>query len=176
MKELPTVKPLPDPGLHDPGLGVFLAISSHLTGYSEVELEGTGMLIDYFSTLMKEQDHEGVRTFLLKAEEILGLRQKEAIKSAIMRDFISLPATASRHNTPFDELNYQGLAQRITILWYTGVWTTMNWLGLKSQPERTAIISGRAYQQGLIWLTAETHPAGAKQPGYGSWSQKPGIT
>jgi hypothetical protein len=128
---------------------------------------------DYFATLMKEQDHEGVRRFLLKAEEILGLRQDEAIEAAIKRNFIELPATASRPNTPFDEMNYQGLAQRITILWYTGVWTTMNWLGKKSQQDRTAIISAQAYAQGLIWLTAKTHPAGAKQPGYGSWSLMP---
>jgi hypothetical protein len=159
--------------MSDPGLPVFRAVSSHLTGYSEVDLEGTGMLTDYFTALMKEQDHEGVRLFLLKAEEILGLQPSGAIEAAIQQYFIELPATASRRNTPFDEMSYQGLAQRITILWYTGVWTTMNWLGTKSQPDRTAIISGRAYQQGLIWLTAHTHPAGAKQPGYGSWSRKP---
>jgi len=159
--------------MSDPGLPVFRAISSHLTGYSEVDLEGTGMLTDYFTTLMKEQDHEGIRLFLLKAEEILRLHLSDAIEPAIIRHFIELPATASRPNTPFDEISYQGLAQRITILWYTGVWTTMNWLGKKSQPDRTAVISARAYQQGLIWLTAQTHPAGAKQPGYGSWSRKP---
>jgi len=159
--------------MSDPGLPVFRAISSHLTGYSEVELEGTGMLTDYFVTLMKEQDHEGLRQFLLTADEILKLRPVEAIEAAIKSNFIKLPDTASRPNTPFDEMSYQGLAQRITILWYTGVWTTMNWLGKKSQQDRTAIISARAYQQGLIWLTAETHPAGAKQPGYGSWSLKP---
>jgi hypothetical protein len=159
--------------MSDPGLPVFRAISSHLTGYSEVELEGTGMLTDYFTTLMKEQDHEGVRKFLLKADEILNLGKAKEIEAAIKRHFIELPLTAWQSNPPFDELSYQGLAQRITILWYTGVWTTMNWLGKKSQQERTAIINARAYAQGLVWLTAETHPAGAKQPGYGSWSRRP---
>jgi hypothetical protein len=161
------------PKMPDPSLPVFLAISSYLTGYSEDELEGTGMLSDFFATLMKEQDHEGVRRFLLKAEEVLELRDCDAIQAAIRMNFIDLPSTAVRPNTPFEQMHFQGLAQRITILWYTGAWTTMNGLEIKSQDDRTVIVSGRAYVNSLVWVTAQTHPAGAKQPGFGSWSVSP---
>jgi hypothetical protein len=155
----------------DPDLGTFLAISSVLTGCSEAELEGTGMLDDYFCVLMKEQDHEGVRAFLAKAEEILA--HKGTIQEEIKMTFIDLPDTATRPNPPFDQMGYDGLAQRIILLWYTGIWTTMNWKDEKTQPERTAMVSAQAYQQGLIWETAGTHPSGAKQPGYGSWHEPP---
>jgi hypothetical protein len=157
----------------DPDLPVFRAISSLLTGFSETDLEGTGMLDEYYRVLMKEEDHEGVRAFLIKAEEIVKLGPGAQAKAAIQQAFIDLPETASQPNPPFDEMSYQGLAQRIILLWYTGNWTTMNWKDTRSQQDRTAIVSARAYQEGLIWVTAETHPAGAKQPGFGSWSKPP---
>jgi hypothetical protein len=155
----------------DPDLGVFLQISAALTGYSEVKLESTGMLDDYFCVLMKEQDHEGVRAFLAKAKQILP-PNADVIKN-IKKAFIDLPNTATRTNTPFDQMSYNGLAQRIILLWYTGIWTTMNWKGTKSQDDRTAVVSAQAYQEGLIWETAGTHPSGAKQPGFGSWHEPP---
>ena len=37
----------------------------------------------------------------------------------------------------------------------------------------TRIISAEAYMEGLLWRAAGTHPQGAKQPGYGSWSFPP---
>lgn len=155
----------------DPDLKFFVAISAALTGYSEIELAGTGMVDDYFCVLMKEQDHEGVRAFFDKVEELL--KKPATLGSQIKEAFIDLPPSASGLNPSFDQLSYKGLAQRIILLWYTGVWTTMNWLDTKSQRDRTTIVSAEAYQQGLIWETAGTHPAGAKQPGFGSWQAAP---
>ena len=44
---------------------MFLVISSHLTGFSEEDLQGTGMLETYYCVLMKEEDHGGkYRAFL----------------------------------------------------------------------------------------------------------------
>ena len=161
-----TTKPLADSDLP-----VFLKISARLTGFSEAELEGTGMVIDYYSTLMKEEDHEGVRAFLQKADEVL--KKREVTDQEIQRVLMQPSIATSQLDPPFDQMIYEGLARRIILLWYTGVWTTMNWLEQKSEQERTAVVSARAYEQSLIWVTAETHPAGAKEPGFASWSRPP---
>jgi hypothetical protein len=154
----------------DPDLPVFLALSSHLTGFSQVELQGTSMLETYYCTLMREDDQEGVRGFFRKAKQIL---ESENTIQEIKETFIDLPVSTAGSNPPFDQMPYQGLAQRIILLWYTGIWTTMNWSDQKSQQDRTAMVSAQAYEEGLIWVAAETHPAGAKQPGYNSWSKPP---
>jgi hypothetical protein len=154
----------------DPDLPVFLSLSSHLTGFSVVELQGTGMLETYYFTLMKEDDQDGVRGFFQKASQVL---KSGNIVQEIRKTFIPLPASPTGSSPPLDQLPYQGLAQRIILLWYTGIWTTMNWIDQKSQQERTAMVSAQAYEEGLIWVAAETHPAGAKQPGHGSWSDPP---
>jgi hypothetical protein len=154
----------------DPDLPVFLKLSEKLTGFSEEDLQGTGMLETYYYVLMKEQDQEGIRAFFKKADQVL---KNSDVHAEIKAAFIDLPDTATRPQTPFDQMQYEGLAQRIILLWYTGIWTTMNWKDKLSQNARTAMVSAEAYKEGLIWVAAETHPAGAKQPGYGSWSRKP---
>lgn len=152
------------------GFDVFLNISAQLTGFSKEELAGTGMHETYYyDTLMREADQVTVRSFLSKAKEILdngvGIDQK------IKRCFV-LP-TGQGPSLDYDRMPYDGLARRVILLWYTGIWTTMNWKDKKEQRDRTAMVSAEAYKQGLIWTAAETHPAGANQPGYSSWSKKP---
>jgi hypothetical protein len=162
----------------DPDLPVFCSISSVLTHFSQVGLEGTGMLEEYFYILMKEQDHEEVRAFLRRAKDILDTikdplnltpTNEATVRSAFYAPFD--PAVPSR--TPFEAMPYQGLAQRIILLWVDGTWTTMNDKDTKSEQDRTVVPSARAYQQALKWAIAETHPAGAKQPGFNSWSAPP---
>jgi hypothetical protein len=161
------------PVVTDAGLSTFRALSSHLTGFAEDDLEGTGMVNDYYRVLMQEQDHEGVRAFLSEAESILKLKSDMQIHAELKRVFVESPVAAQQPDPPFDQLSYQGLAQRIILLWYTGIWTTMNGRDTQSQQERTALVSSPAYLEGLIWGTADTHPAGGKQPGFGSWSMRP---
>ena len=55
---------------------------------------------------------------------------------------------------------YNGLAKNIITMWYMG-----NWMN--------TVINPQSYVQGLIWGVAETHPPGAKQPGYASWASAP---
>jgi hypothetical protein len=169
MPKIELITPLKPENI-DPDLPVFLALSSHLTGFSQVELKSTGMLETYYFTLMKEDDQEGVRGFFRTAKQIL---ESGDTVQEIKETFIDLPVAAAGSNPPFDQMPYQGLAQRIILLWYTGIWTTMNWSDQKSQQERSAMVSAQAYEEGLIWVAAETHPAGSKQPGYNSWSKPP---
>ena len=133
----------------------------------------------YYYTIMKEDGQDLVRSFFERAKEILGGNDRDVDKK-IRTEFIPKqdikPGTQS---PPLDTLPYQGLAQRIILLWYTGNWTTMNGLdkelkeGGRNEWGRTAAVSAEAYKSGLIWTVAETHPAGAKHPGYQSWSIKP---
>jgi hypothetical protein len=148
----------------DRDLPTFLKISATLTGYSEEDLEGTGMLETYYYTIMKEQDLKMVRGFFQKAAELL--HTKPGLERRIEHVFIR----PTQKNPPV--FPYDGLARRIILLWYTGIWTTTNW---KDNPDiqKTAMVNTEAYMQGLIWRTAGTHPTGARPPGYGSWAECP---
>lgn len=156
------------------GLQTFLKLSARLTGFSEVELLERGMLESYYYTIMKENDQDLVRSFFQKAKEILGGDPAE-IDRKICADFIhEQHIECGKPAPPLNTLPYQGLAQRIILMWYTGNWTTMNGLDKNiSEQARTAAVSAEAYKSGLIWTVAETHPAGARYPGYQSWRTKP---
>jgi hypothetical protein len=155
------VIPATRPRITEPGFQSFIRISARLTGFSEEELLGTGMQETYYYVIMKELDQDNVRAFFGKTDEILN--GKKGIEENIRKYFIP----------PCGETPYAGLAQRIILMWYTGIWTTMNGSDTKKPDQRTAMISAATYQQGLIWTVAETHPAGARQPGYNSWSKPP---
>lgn len=172
----------------EPDLPIFRDFSAILTGFSPEQLEEKGMLETYYYTIMKEDDEDGeVKKFFLKAEAVLKKSDAE-IKKIIPIEFLPDQKVGPlKPAGPIDLLPFHGLAQRIIMMWYTGNWTTMN--GLKKEKKenekegrdpntrnefgRTAAVSAEAYKNGLIWTVAKTHPAGAKQPGYESWSIKP---
>lgn len=128
---------------------VFLEISVHLTGYNEMELLGTGMSDSYFNVVMNKNSVAVVESFLAASEDILQRNKgdlkkiNEEILSKLMPDAF-----------------YDGLAQNIITMWYMG-----NWMN--------EMVSPQSYTQGLIWNAADSHPPGAKQPGYGSWHEAP---
>jgi hypothetical protein len=130
---------------------IFLRISVCLTGFSEMELLGTGMLENYFNVMVNKNSVSVVDSFLSESEKILQnnsdlKKLNEEIGNRLMPDSL-----------------FNGLAKNIITMWYMGSW--MN-----------DIISPQTYVQGLIWNAAQTHPPGAKQPGYGSWSTLPFTT
>lgn len=131
------------------GMDTFLAISVHLTGYNEMELLGTGMLEPYFNVVMNKNSVNVVEAFLAASADILQ-RNKGDLKK--------INAEIASQLMP--DACYEGLAQNIITMWYMG-----NWMN--------EMVSSQAYIQGLIWNAAETHPPGAKQPGYGSWHNPP---
>lgn len=128
---------------------IFLEISVHLTGYSEMELLGTGMLEPYFNVVMNKNSIAVVESFLTASEGILR-RNKGDLKKINEEILAQLMPDAL----------YNGLAQNIITMWYMG-----NWMN--------EMVSPQSYTQGLIWNAAESHPPGAKQPGYGSWHMPP---
>lgn len=140
---------------------LFLEISSLLTGFNKTELQGTGMVATYYNCVAnvpqnpnysdedKKENSVNVAFFFAEVREILdqskgnGEKLTAAIASRLM------PISA-----------YNGLAQSIAALWYTGNWGSN-------------VVTARSYIQGLMWGVAEAHPPGAKQPGFGSWSIAP---
>lgn len=127
----------------------FLDISVFLTGFNKMELLGTGMLETYFNVVMNMNNVALVESFLAESEKILAKNQGNAEK--INNEIL--------HKLMPDSL-YSGLAKNIITMWYMG-----NWMN--------TVINPQSYVQGLIWGVAETHPPGAKQPGYASWSTAP---
>jgi hypothetical protein len=63
-----------------------------------------------------------------------------------------------------NHVNLGPIAKNIIRLWYLGTW---------QKDKSTIVVSAKAYQEGLIWKVMHTHPPGAKQPGFGSWSDLP---
>ena len=138
-------------------LKLFLDISVKLTGFSESELTGTGMLDTYYNTLLQNTVEEDIRYFFQHVKSILKApKQTQAgIEEAISTQLI-----------PNSE--YGALAKNIIMLWYTGNLFNMS---ITAQPNQ--VVNAESYIQGLMWTAGHTHPPGAKQPGYGSWANPP---
>lgn len=134
----------------------FLDISVALTGFSEMELLGTGMLDEYYTTLVENTNPAVLEAFLAESDKILKANAGNANARDKAIGTKLLPPTAGKD----DVSPYDGIASAIISMWYLG-----NWKG--------APISPQAYVQGLIWGVAQSHPPGAKQPGYDSWSRLP---
>jgi hypothetical protein len=136
---------------------LFLAISVRLTGFEAVELEGTGMTQTYFDTLSNNTAADVLALFFEEAAAILALPDDEAIDAAIRSRLMP-------------DSSYDATAKVIILMWYTGEW--YSGIGESANVASTQI-DGPSYVQGLMWEAAETHPPGAKQPGYGSWAEPP---
>lgn len=150
----------------DPDFRSFLEISVYLTGFTKIELISTGMLETYFFTIMKEQDQDNARLFFKKAAQIVQLKKLVAIEKAITAEL--MPALGAEE-IKYKDQPYEGLARRIILLWYEATWTPVG-----DGQSGSYIVSSEAYTRGLVWQAAETHPPGARQPGYYSWSKPPG--
>jgi hypothetical protein len=130
----------------------FLSLSILLTGFNRTELESTGMIETYFQTLIDRTEASILKPFFENVVDILKIvavvNRDAAITSQLMPDSA-----------------YNGVAKRIILMWYEGLWVTAVF-----PPQ---VISSLAYAQGLMWTAAKTHPSGAKQPGFGSWQREP---
>jgi hypothetical protein len=136
-------------------LNLFLRISTYLTGFNEVELQGTGMVQTYYDFVQKKMEQETLTCFYEAVNGIFQQYKTEAqINEAIALQLIP-------------DADYNGLAKKMITMWYEG-----NWIEDAATFD-IEVISAESYIQGLMWEAAETHPPGAKQPGFGSWAQLP---
>jgi hypothetical protein len=140
---------------------LFLGISSVLTGFSRVQLLGTGMADEYLSTLEAVLD-EDVLNDLLGAYARLpaGDEREAAVASEIL-----------------GEQKLGPVAWNLILLWYCGTWTALpeDWRESfgRSPLDTDRVISADAYVAGLQWVAAGAHPAGARQQGFGAWALPP---
>jgi hypothetical protein len=147
-------------------LAHFLALSAVLTGFEQVDLQGTGLVFTYyhaFTGIVSPAISEEL--WKLASKIIEGNHHDEgAMNAAIRREILA-------------SLEYGPLATNIIQMWYLGSWIQLpqawrNQFGA-SPADVTKVISAEAYKQSLIYDVMGAHPPGAKQPGFGSWSQPP---
>lgn len=138
----------------DAALQQFIDLSSLLTGFDRFELLGTGQAAFYYEWV---QQHAAERLVTLLAT------------------YSELPAATAQHSS-FVETHLLGseklstLVRSIIKLWYLGQWFSPD------NPNDTQIPSANSYQQGLVWNAIHAHPQGAKQQGFGAWSEPPVTT
>jgi hypothetical protein len=138
----------------------FLRLSCVLTGFERVELLGTGMAEAYYQAITNVY-HDAVSRLLWEAQAIFEVYGEEhpdfngQVRTRIIEDII-----------------FSQIAKNIMQMWYIGSYLNYNSPApLVFKP--ATFVSPEAYEQGLIWVVANTHPPGAKHPGFGSWHLEP---
>ena len=147
----------------------FLAMSALLTGYSRVQLAGTGLTGAYLGAIDAALP-DGVLDDLLGAFARL---LTQAGSSGTGPEAHVAPAI-------LDDPRLGPVARNVILLWYCGTWTALSeaWHAAygASSRDATRVVSAQAYQGGLQWAAAGAHPAGARQQGFGAWSAPPEPT
>lgn len=126
----------------------FVKISEVLTGFSSFELYGTGQVSAYYNFVLDEAREELVELMDLVAY----LPTDEGNCERFIREKI------------LSDHDLGKLARCLIKLWYLGVWES---------GKEPIILSAESYKEGLVWLAIGAHPQGAKQQGFGSWSEPP---
>lgn len=144
----------------------FLDFSAVLTGFGRLDLLGTGMLEMYYEALTE-----------IVGESICGelWAEFEKLKRKCGGELEQLEEQVEKQILPDEKLG--PVAKAIVQMWYLGQWnqTPAPWREKygTNPNDFNHVISAVAYTEGLIWRAAGTHPMGAKQPGFGTWSEPP---
>ncbi|MEJ5102746.1 hypothetical protein [Chryseobacterium sp. MYb328] len=128
--------------------GVFMTISAPLTGFTENELQSTGLAETYYKHILGKIEKATFIEFLnISKNAIESSQTPDQLSAAISTQILSNPSTKK-------------IAQDVITLWYLGTW-------------EGAYVNDLSYKEGLVWNIMQAHPPGAKQPGFKSWSIKP---
>lgn len=135
-------------------LHAFTQISVVLTGFSNADLTGTGLIATYYETVLKELGAEETSSLLATFEriKISNPEQITAQEERQAQEMVSGPT-------------FKTAISQVIQLWYTGQWNATD--------GSSYIISSHSYLEGLVWKAIAAHPMGGKQPGYGTWSYPP---
>ncbi|WP_025742022.1 hypothetical protein [Aquimarina pacifica] len=154
---------------HHEKLSVFLDLSVVLTAFSAYQLHGTGQLEAYYTTIV---DIIGDQTM----SEILVAFN--TAKTEASSDQKQLEQQIRIHLLSNDKLG--PITRNIIKMWFIGSWYQLPniWREAygKSEKDQTFVVSSIAYTEGLLWPTIDSHPPGAKAPGYGTWANPPKIS
>lgn len=144
----------------------FVALSVVLTGFDDAELWGTGMVDAYLGWLLSVVGDRHTGTLLTTSHRVIeeAAGDDDALERLVQLDILADPIIGP-------------LARNLIVLWYLGQWNQLpaDWRDRwgANAMDQTCIISPEAYVQGLAWPAIDTHPPGAKMPGYGSWALPP---
>lgn len=144
----------------------FLALSAALTGFGRVDLLGTGMSRAYYAEVVGIVGKSIAGELVSTARRIFtrGRRDPKAREKAIRQEILADPKLGP-------------VARNIIQMWYVGTWYQLptSWRQAYGGNPKDVdhVVSADAYTQGLVWVAAGVHPAGAKQPGYGTWALPP---
>jgi hypothetical protein len=143
--------------------GPFLEASECLTGFSRVELLATGMAQAYEAALRKVYGDDVVSQLL---REVRAVIKKAGGDEAKLEKLM----TARVFN---DDTVLCAPAKNLVQMWYLG--TLLDYTDMTPVVifKPTTVVSAEAYQQSLVLRDNGSHPAGAKQPGFGSWALGP---
>ena len=148
----------------------FLDFSAAVTGFSRFDLQGTGQVSLYFTTI---RGIIGGDIFgeLLQTFHDLDVKAKSENDESILTDGLNFEILVSGKLGP--------IARNIIKLWYVATWYQLPvaWrekFGAR-QNDTTFIVSPHAYPEGLLWPTIGVNPPAAKAPGYGTWSEPPSV-
>jgi hypothetical protein len=144
----------------------FLKLSAVLTGYDRADLHGTGMVWPYYDELVSIVGEAIVGELLGAAVSSLREAGGDAREEAVQRKIL-------------DDSKLGPLARNLIKMWYLGNWYQLPrvWREAHGAHARDTdhVVSAAAYQEGLVWRAIGSHPPGAKQPGFGTWSQPPSL-
>jgi hypothetical protein len=146
----------------------FLALSSELTGFAPIDLEGTG----------------NVDAHLQWIENIVGADLCAALLKAARAAVAHTDAAAREQairTTLWNSAEFGPVIQNLVRLWYTGKWNplpaqwqeTYRWDHPDPTPASGVTTTPQAYTESLVWTAIGAHPPAAKPPGFGSWSELP---
>jgi hypothetical protein len=139
----------------------FLGLSVELTGFDRLKLLATAMTGTYIDTM--------------------DARLPAGVLDELLAVYGQLPAGAGREAAITAQLledpKLGPVARNLILLWYCGTWTVLpeQWHAAYGGPrlDDSGVVSPDAYVAGLQWVAAGAHPAGARQQGFGAWSQAP---
>jgi hypothetical protein len=148
----------------------FLNLSSELTGYAVIDLEGTG-LVPLYQNLVENEIGKQVTAFLYDtSKSVFGHNTAEERVRAMRIDIMASPTLWP-------------ICKGLIMLWYYGQWTSMSavWYRYYARvapgphiiPNKTIVPSTEAYTQQLSYKAAGAHPPGAHPTGFGSWGLDP---
>ncbi len=143
----------------------FIDFSSVITGFTKIAITGTGQAETYYALLVKIAGDKTTAVLLKQFNELT--------KASTNLDELETMVS----NTLVEDPLYGPLTLSLIQLWYSGSWQQLpqqwrNSYGI-SDLDESRVISPQAYNEGLVWPAMETHPQGAKQPGFGTWQYPP---
>jgi hypothetical protein len=143
--------------------GSFLETSECLTGFSRVELLAAGMAGAYEAELRKVYGGDVVAQLLGEVRAVI----REAGGDPARLEALMLARVFD------DDTVLCAPAKNLAQMWYLGTLIDYTDQTPVVVFKRTTVVSAEAYQQSLVLRDNGSHPAGAKQPGFGSWALGP---